>query len=124
MDSQTAVLRQVLNETEHALAQAEQRLEEAQTEIARLKEEKRGLEHAIARRNGHTPEDSWEKLTRPEAVLRVLGEAKHSMSPSEITKVIREQGRQENPRFVSATLTILKRRGQVRQPQQGRWTVP
>jgi hypothetical protein len=65
---------------------------------------------------------TWANLSRREAIVRLLREEKRPLRPSEITKLLRERGRDEqksNP--ISATLAGMKDRGDARQVGNGKW---
>jgi sarcosine oxidase gamma subunit len=119
-------LTEALTNCDTALSAAQSEMQALTERIARLRDEKRGLELAIARLNGHaTPAKSngWEAMSRPEAVLRLLQQHDSPMSPAEITRQLAEVGRPDDPRFVSAALSALRARRQVERVGPGEWVV-
>jgi len=118
-------LRQALADAEAELAQAEKQVQDLVNLIGRLKDEKRGLELAVARHNGHATVDpnEWQVLSRPQAILRLLVEIGEAMSPSEINRQFASRGRRDQPRLVSAGLNALKNRGQVQSLGNGKWAL-
>jgi hypothetical protein len=107
--------------------------EESAAAIPRLREEVRGLELALARQNGHHLDSEqtessvgsdWTDLTRPEAIKAAMRESTRALAPNDIRLICAAHGRQDTVRYISATLTIMKKRGDVRRTGYGKWTLP
>ncbi len=97
--------------------------------LGQLATEFRGLQAAVSRRRlaaeGNSPEDDWTTLTRPQAVVRVLAESEEPLGPMEIVTALREHGRiGDQSRGVSVALMRLKKRGEVRAIERGKWVLP
>lgn len=91
--------------------------------LAELQDEKRGLELAVARHGGVQVARSsgWLRLTRTDAVIRVLRLDGNSLSPKEITDRLRSTGRDDRYPLISAALAYLKRQGVVVSAGYGLW---
>lgn len=97
-------------------------------DIAVLGDEVRGLELAIARREGRNTETprpapaGWDMLSRADAVPRVLEQAGRPLSPTEITDALHARGRNDSRKGVSVALMRLEQRGVVRKgDRRGLW---
>jgi hypothetical protein len=126
-------LEAALQETKTRLAEAEA----AAQEIPILREEVRGLELAVARRNGTAPTaepafprpelpttDDWVSLSRPQAILRVLANEGKAMSPADLASSLNKVGRPNDlPHYISSALNNLQKRQKVRRTGYGRWTL-
>jgi hypothetical protein len=97
-----------------ALAACDRRLEE-------LRAEQHGIESYVRR---HDPAaiqaDGW-KITRIEAVARVLKESDTPLSPGEIVDALVQVGRTDEMKDVAAALSHLKKRGRATNVTRGLW---
>ncbi|MDQ3646137.1 MAG: hypothetical protein M3345_04290 [Actinomycetota bacterium] len=67
---------------------------------------------------------SWEHMTRPQAVEMALRTNAEAMTPSDLSRFLKDQGRvSDEPNFISATLDRLKHRGRVVSLGGGRWSL-
>jgi hypothetical protein len=150
VDTITEALQQAYKEVSGSLREDQERLQVVNDEleryqdllaerarlegrIASMTDEARGLELAIARRNGSAPApegperspSDWLSLTRAEAVERILREAGRALSPSEITDVLVANGRTDARKGVSVALMRMEARGLVRKGRRrGLWELP
>jgi hypothetical protein len=137
-------LEEVLAETNKELAEVIRRIQGLQKRAEDLKAEKMGLQMALARRVARSQERkervldtavavmdaavtahdafTWRSLTRTDAILRLLRETDQSISPTDISKMLRSRGREDDtPDYVSAALAYLKRNGKVERSGYGKW---
>ncbi len=120
-------LKQALSDARLRLEQAESEHAELEARIARLHDEVRGLELALAHHGGGeievlTRKTGWGRISRTKAILNLLQEVGRPMGPSEIAAQLRERGRvKENPRYISASLAYLKNNHVVRSVGNGKW---
>lgn len=123
-----------LAETTAIIEEKRATLRELTDEIELLETERKGLELAIRRRLGRpaveptsptTPAPvAWTKITRLDAVERVLAQTDRPMSPSEIAARLSALGRQgDTGNYVAAALSHLKRKGLVRKERRGEWII-
>jgi hypothetical protein len=64
----------------------------------------------------------WQGLDRTMAIERILQAAGMALSPKQIARELRDNGRDDDdPHAVSAALAHLKRQGRARQEERGRW---
>jgi len=121
-------LRTALDETDEALRVARAERDRILAEIETLESERRGLDLAIARRNGSSEQtdDSghWRRLNRTDAVVAVLNESDESLGPAEITERLIRHGRDDKRDSVAAALAYLKRTGRVSHIGTAAWTLP
>lgn len=62
----------------------------------------------------------WQRMTRAQAILTLLGESDTPLSPAQMSTELRNRGRlQEVPKYISAELTHLKGKGEVRNTGSG-----
>jgi hypothetical protein len=148
IDQIDTALETALGETLHEMRATQAKLNELTDEIERLQAaqvqrhtlmahikqldvEYRGLESALNRRRHGVPldapldetSDDWLQMTRPEAVLRVLGESSEPLGPGRITDILHEHGRDDPRKGVSVALMRLKKRGRVRSLERGAWAL-
>jgi hypothetical protein len=137
-------LREALADADRGLAEAEARLVEVERQlaqykdllaeraqltglVAQLRDERRGLQMALARHEGQPVEpgppeaEDWTDLTRAQAVTRALIEAGRPMAPAEIAEVLTARGRGDAPKAISVSLDRLQKRGRVRHGDRGQW---
>jgi hypothetical protein len=134
--SDVEALRAALEETRQRLAEAEA----AAAEVPALKDEVRGLELAIARRNGtplalpdprplespdpSTESEDWAAISRSEAILAMLEAEGKPMSPGDLSAALMAKGRDNDlPHYISSALNTLQKRQKVRRMGYGRWTL-
>ena len=119
-------LRTALSETDDALDAARHDRAELDVRIESLEMERRGLELAIARRNGTAPDangDTWRRMARTDAVIKILEESDGPLSPIEVTEQLHRHGRDDRRDPVAAALAYLKRDNRVRHVGPAQWTV-
>lgn len=123
-----------LHDAEKRLATAEKRRQELDTRIEELRAEKHGLDLAVARHRLETTQQgdteqspsqgAWINLHRTNAILQMLQREQRAMTPSELSSALISVGRKkDNPAYVSAALSYLKRNHRVRSEGQGRWSL-
>ena len=80
--------------------------------MAVLDTEIEGLRLAIGRHNGEmteaTPQPNWLELPRTRAVTETMNLTGRPLAPSEISRLLKEKGRQETSEDISQTLQYLK----------------
>jgi DNA-binding transcriptional ArsR family regulator len=118
-------LRTALEDATERLAEAEKELQVLTAKIGQLRDEKRGLEFALAR---HEPQTSglravneWEIMPRTSAIARLLGQVDGALSPAELAKELSARGRDDRSSVVSAALAYLKNKGLVESVGHGKW---
>ena len=106
-----------------------------QNELDQLEVETRGLEGAIARREGSTPMEPsaelaetgaehsglWPTMRRAEAIVAMLELHPRGAGPQELARAFREVGRSDTPQMISNALTNLKHQGRVESRGVARW---
>jgi hypothetical protein len=113
------------------LAHFEKQLAKLEARTAGKRVEVAKLQAAMARDQGTRPARSSKRPRRSpaielppqrtDAIVAVLGRSAAPMSPSEITEALREGGREEEPRSVSATLAHLLKAKRVQRVGRGRY---
>ena len=142
--STAEVLRALLAETEHPLAEAELELHKLQARIGELQAERYGLQLALARLQPATvevqeptaggtlpdeapsdelqPEVFWQMLSRAEAVERILERSDNPLTRQELVAMLRAAGRQDDsPDAVSAALAYLQRIDRAARAGRNQW---
>jgi len=133
-------LNDLISDAQEALKQTQEEYERHRLELkaldermSRLNAEVQGLQLARTRREGPVAEefpadpaeDVWRSLSRLKAIVRVLAESDGPRSPSVISRLLEERGREGDlPYLVSAALANLKRAKRVEQAGYGLWTIP
>lgn len=119
------------------LARAERQLNALTRRVEELRTEKTGLELAMARHGGATPDRGGDQhptfgptpgptLSRTDAILKVLEErtSDEPLAPGAVVEMLRGMGRQgDTPHNVSAALSYLRRHGRVQSQGRGRWVL-
>ncbi len=143
----TEALEAALADVKAAIPHAKAEAEKAARHVAELQEEERGLHLALARHSASVgtsaisttvtptpptepavreatsaePHGDWTSLNNMDAVLRVLTEAQHPLSPREIVAALQATGRSDNSEQVRAALAYLKRLGHVSLLSRAQW---
>jgi hypothetical protein len=144
-------LREALTLAEADLTELVAQRDRLQADIDRVQAEVTGLRVALSRQNGQPfepepvdagglgeevdyapepvevtdePDPIWTRLTRTDAVLRLL-EEDGPLGPTEIAEMLQERGRSdETPGAVSATLAKLHSHRRVKSLGRALWVVP
>jgi hypothetical protein len=99
---------------------------------SQLADQRRKIEFAVARlrateaeldslRSGSPHSGNLAVLDRTDAVVWALHSTDTSASPSEIVRVLRDHGRDDTLKLVTATLDCLGRKERVRKVERGRY---
>ena len=103
------------------IQELERQLAEQRTQVALGAARLAGLEAELgALRSGDVPTEIRE-APRTVAILSVLRSAPGTMSPSDIVECLREAGRADELRSVTATLDHLAKKQAVQRPARGRY---
>jgi hypothetical protein len=122
-----------LSELQRRRGKLEGEFAQLSAEIAASEEEERVLRRIaerydlqIAGQQPPLPQEvlEWRDMSRTTAIARVLEEALVPQSPSQITRSLREKGRNDEYHAVSAALAHLKRAGRAdNQVSRGKWVL-
>jgi hypothetical protein len=123
-------VRQRVSELDAERGHLQAQLAKIEHEMSDLLDEERVLRRIAerydlppVRKEAPVPQEvrEWRNMPRTVAVERVLAQSRTPLSPVEIHKQLRINGRDDEAHLVSAALAHLKRAGQATQVSRGAW---